>query len=182
MWKQKTFFSIYLPLVKGLDIVYLWERPPWMWKQKKFVFPFTCPWWRDLTLSIFEKDHHRCEAKNFFFHLLALNEGTWYCVSSRKTTMDAQANYIFFHLLALSEGTWHCLSSRKTTIDVKAKKNFFFHLLALNEGTWHSLSLSETTMNARANPFSAKSRSPLALLLPSRVAAAESPESEREWK
>jgi len=34
-WMQNhNFFSIYLPLVKGLDIVYLWVRP-WMQKQMK---------------------------------------------------------------------------------------------------------------------------------------------------
>ena len=32
---KKDFFSIYLPLVKGLDIVYLRVRPSWMQKQKK---------------------------------------------------------------------------------------------------------------------------------------------------
>ena len=53
-----------------------------------------------MTLSIFEKDHHGCESKKLFF----------------------------FHLLALSEGTWHCLSLKKTTMDVKAKKKFFFSI------------------------------------------------------
>ena len=33
--KANIFFSIYLPLVKGLDIVYLQERPPWMRMQKE---------------------------------------------------------------------------------------------------------------------------------------------------
>ena len=50
---QKNLFFIYLPLVKGLDIVYLRVRPSWMSEKKSFS-PFTCPQRRDLTLSIFQ--------------------------------------------------------------------------------------------------------------------------------
>ena len=170
--QKQDFFSLYLTLVKGLDIVSLSETTidvktnqifrslhqignrivatiafPWTWSKWKRSTSIFVPARALAKTKILEKSKTR-----FVSHLLALSEGTWHCLSSSKTIMHAKAKKDFFsYLLALSEGTEHCLSLSKTFMH--APKKPFFHLLALSEGTWHCLSSGKTTMDVKAKKF-----------------------------
>ena len=113
--KSKTFFSLYLTLVKGLDIVSLSETTinvktnqifrsvpmplhqignrivatiafPWTWSKWKRSTSIFVPARALARTKILEKSKTR-----FVSHLLALSEGTWHCLSSSKTIMNAKA-------------------------------------------------------------------------------------------
>jgi len=72
---KKFFFSIYLPSVEGLDIVYFRVRPPWMQKQKK-LFSIYLPLVDGLDIVYLRERPPWMRKQNFFSHLLAFSEGT----------------------------------------------------------------------------------------------------------
>ena len=146
--QKQDFFSLYLTLVKGLDIVSLSETT---------IDVKTNQIFRSVPMPLHQIGNRIVATIAFPWTWSKWKRSTSIFVPARalaKTKILEKSKTRFVsHLLALSEGTWHCLSSSKTIMHAKAKKDFFSYLLALSEGTEHCLSLSKTFMHAQKKTF-----------------------------